>query len=65
MKRQGSCSVLNAKEALLLLLLLLIYNTFEFEYGFNALYPLQTITKIICLVLSLFQLCFGSTKPLV
>jgi hypothetical protein len=56
---------LNAKEALLLLLLLLIYNTFEFEYGFNALYPLQTITNIICLVLSLFQLCFGSTKPLV
>jgi hypothetical protein len=64
MKRQGSCSVLNGKEALLLLLLR-IYNTFEFEYGFNALYPLQTITNIICLVLSLFQLCFGSTKPLV
>jgi hypothetical protein len=63
MKRQGSCSVLNGKEALLLLLR--IYNTFEFEYGFNALYPLQTITNIICLVLSLFQLCFGSTKPLV
>ncbi|KAJ6902754.1 hypothetical protein NC651_020283 [Populus alba x Populus x berolinensis] len=61
--RQGSCSVLNRKEAPLLLH---IYNTFELKYGFNALYPLQTITKIICLVLSLFQFLGLTTlgKPL-
>ncbi|KAJ6908866.1 LOW QUALITY PROTEIN: hypothetical protein NC652_019968 [Populus alba x Populus x berolinensis] len=33
--RQGSCSVLNGKEAPLLLLLH-IYTTFELKYGFNA-----------------------------
>lgn len=36
--------MLNGKEAPLLLH---IYNTFEFKYGFNALYPLQTITDYL------------------